>query len=360
LTLEAAVLKETLLAVIRVGLLVPQSGAAGLWAPSAEACARLAVSEINHNTGLLGRDIELLVIDAGSTARSAGEAARNAIEIDGVAGIVGMLPSFARPAVAGSVGERAPFIYTPQFEGFAAEKDVVATGETATDLLTPAVRWLSERKNARRYFLCGSDYVWPRSSFAIARALIRRAGGVVTGQMFVGVGARDYGAILDRIKSTASDVVLPYFVGSDSIAFNRAFAAAGLSPHVLRFTSAIDETIIYGLGEGETENIFVASTYFSSLRSRNNGAFLERYHTAYGDNPPPANAFGQSCYEGVYSLASLAEAAGTLNARQLHRWLGRSLQQRTARGDEIHPIVGSRHPVHIARVDGYDFFPMTS
>ena len=67
----------------------------------------------------------------------------------------------------------------------------------------------------------------------------------------------------------------------------------------------------------ETENLYAASSYFASIRSRNNGAFLERYHTAFGDNPPPANAFGESCYEGIYSLAALIEEAGSLDAREL-------------------------------------------
>lgn len=340
---------------VRIGLLIPQSGSAGLWAPSAEACGRLAIQEINRSSGILKKPVELCVIDAGPSSETAGLAASMAIDELGVQGIVGMLPSFAREDVARATTDRVPFVYTPQFEGAAPERNVMTTGETADELLAPAVHWLSETMGTRRYFLCGNDYVWPRSSLRIAREFIRRAGGIVTGERFVPVGVHDYDEILERIKTTASDVVLPYFLGSDSIAFNRAFCAAGLSPHVLRYNSAIDETIIYGLNDSETENIFVSSAYFSSIRSRNNGAFLERYHMAYGENPPPANAFGQSCYEGVYSLAALVEEAGTFDTRELGRFYGRTLQQRTARGNDATPVVGGRHPVHIARIDGYDF-----
>ena len=85
---------------VRIGLLIPQSGAAGLWAPSAEACGRLAVDEINEMSGILRRPVELCVVDAGETGSTAGRAARDAIEIDGIDGIVGMLPSFARDFVA--------------------------------------------------------------------------------------------------------------------------------------------------------------------------------------------------------------------------------------------------------------------
>lgn len=339
---------------VRICLLIPQSGAAGLWAPSAEACGRLAVDEINRIYGILRRPVELRIVNAGETGASAGRAARDAIEIDGVDGIVGMLPSFARDFVARASRGRVPFIYTPQFEG-RSTPDVLATGETAEELLAPAIQWLSESRHARRYFLCGNDYVWPRSSLQIARALIGRFGGTVTGEYYLPVGQHDFDEMLDRIKVTHSDVVLPYFLGGDCIAFNRAFCAAGLSSRVLRFSSAIDETVAYGLDVDETENLYATSSYYASIRSRNNGAFLERYHMAFGDSPPPVNAFGESCYEGIYSLAALIEEAASLDARKLTRLYGRTFQQRTARGDQAQSVVGSRHPIYLAKVDGYDF-----
>lgn len=340
---------------VRICLLIPQSGAAGLWAPSAEACGRLAVDEINAMSGVLRRPVELHVVNAGETGPSAGRAVRDAIEIDCVDGIVGMLPSFARDFVARAARGRVPFIYTPQFEGRSSALDVMATGETAEELLVPAIQWLSETRRARRYFLCGNDYVWPRSSLQIARALIARLGGTVTGEYYLPVGRHDFDEILERIKATHSDVVLPYFLGGDCIAFNRAFYAAALSSRVLRFSSAVDETVAYGLSLSETENLYAASSYYGSISSRNNGAFLERYHTAFGDSPPPVNAFGESCYEGIYSLASLIEEAASLDARKLTRLYGRTFQRRTARGDLAQSVVGGRHPIYLAQLDGYDF-----
>jgi ABC-type branched-subunit amino acid transport system substrate-binding protein len=315
----------------------------------------LAVDEINRTSGIRRRPVELHVINAGETGTSAGRAAREALERHGVHGIVGMLPSYARDPVARAARGRVPFVYTPQFEGLASGSDVITTGETADELLAPAIRFLSEQKSARRYFLCGNDYIWPRSSFRIARALIARFGGSVTGEHYVPVGQHDFDEMLDRIKTTRADAVLPFFLGEDCILFSRAFCAAGLSSRVLRFSSAMDETVVYGLQEHQTENLYVASSYFASIRSRNNGAFLERYHTAYGESPPPANAYGESCYEGVYSLAALMEKAESFDARELGRYYGRTTQQRTARGDHARPVVGGRHPIHLARVDGYDF-----
>lgn len=344
---------------VRIGLLIAQSGSAGLWGPSAKACGELAVRELNNNSGILKRPVELCVLDAGQDAQSAAEAARRAIDMHKVEGVVTMIPSYARESVAAVTSDRVPLVYTPQFEGGPRERNVMTTGETSVELIAPALRWLMERKGAKRFFLCGNDYIWPRDSLRIAREMIRRAGGVVTGELYVPVGVNDYDEILDRIRTTRTDVVMPYFLGSDNITFNRAFCHMGLSPSVLRFSSAIDETVVYGLRDDETENVFVTSAYFASIRSRNNGAFLERYHTAFGDNPPPANAFGQSCYEGIYSLASMVEQVGSFDIRLLKRVFGRAPLEKTARGNEAKPPVGSRHPVHLARLDGYEFSILT-
>ena len=340
---------------MRLGLLVPQTGPSGLWAPSAIASAQLAVAELNRGEGILRQQVELLSIDAGATASSAAGAANDAVTVDEVHAIVGMFPSFARRPVSEAIDHRVPFIYTPQFEGSESDRSVVTTGETAGELLRPAITWLSGQRHAQRFFLCGNDYLWPRESLAIAKRLIKEAGGAVVGETYLPFGDCDYAQLLDEIAGSRADVVLPYFLGSEAVAFHRAFAEASLASRVLRFTSAVDETIIYGLSENSTENLYVSSAYYGALRTRNNGAFLEQYHSLHGANAPPANAFGQSCYEGIHCLASLVSAAGSMQAKAVLKGLGRTRQRRTARGDERDPVTGARQRIHFARVDGYEF-----
>ncbi|MBH5370485.1 substrate-binding domain-containing protein [Bradyrhizobium glycinis] len=339
---------------IKLGLLVAETGATAIWTPSAIACAQLAVAELNQAGGVLGHHIELTTIDSGPTGETAAEAAANAVAFEGIAGIVGMVPSYCRRPVTRAIGRTVPFIYTPQFEGFEDDARVVTTGETSSELLAPALRMFQNGRRDRRCFLCGNDYMWPRGSIAIARAMIQEARGTITGEMYLPLGSRDYDEILSRIASTRSDVVLPFFLGSDAIHFNRAFAAAGLTSRADRFACAVDETIIYGLAEHETENLYISSAYFSSLRSHNNGAFLERYHTLHGDSPPPANAFGQSCYEGVHCFAALVAAAETTRADSVRGKVGRALQARTARGKKGGTLAGSSQPIYLGRVDGYE------
>ncbi|MBS0517348.1 MAG: substrate-binding domain-containing protein [Proteobacteria bacterium] len=340
---------------IRIGLLTSLEGPAGIWAPSAEASAVMAIAEINAAGGLLGQELDLVISNAGSTGADAAEAAEAAMDIERVDAIVAMVPSYARKPVSRAVRGRVPFVYTPQFEGDEHDSGVLTVGETSDELLGPGIEWLSRGKGTRRYYLVGNDYVWPRATFAKAKRMIRDAGGLVVGESILPFGFEDYDAILDAIRRTRADVVMPYLLGYEAIGFNRAFAEAGLARHCVRFTSGIDETILYAIGPKATEDFYATSAYFSTLRSRNNDAFLERYHDSFGDTPPPINAFGQSCYEGIHCLASLVTAAGALQPPALRRRVGRALQSRTARGTDVTAVAGISRPIHLATVEDCAF-----
>jgi urea transport system substrate-binding protein len=148
---------------------------------------------------------------------------------------------------------------------------------------------------------------------------------------------------------------MSWLVGQEAVVFNRTFSASGLAARILRFSTAIDETILYAIGENCSENLYAASAYFSNVRSHNNGTFLERYHTCFGDSPPPANGFGESLYEGVHCLAGLVEAAESLCPHDLCRKIGRAAQRRTARGFDQEVIAGAARPIHLAADEGHDF-----
>jgi ABC-type branched-subunit amino acid transport system substrate-binding protein len=337
---------------LRLALLTPFSGEAGLWTPSAIASAALAAGERNAGGGILGRPLDLMVRDVGADAAAAAAAARGAL-CDGAEALVVMAPSYARPAIAAAVRDRAPFVYTPTFEGSGAGERAISVGETTADLLAPALHWLSEEKEARRFFLIGNDYNWPRRSFAVARPLIRRFGGAVVGEALLPFGEKDYGPLMARLSAARPDVAVLYTVGQETVDLNRAMVEHGLDRRMTRFSSAADETILLALGPDATENLYIAAGYLSAARDRANQNFLERYHGAYGENPPPPNAFGQSTYEGVHALAALADAAGGLGAAALRRRVGRTGKARTARAGRDGLICG-KPTVHLARVEGIE------
>ena len=116
-------------AIVDLALVVPLHGSAGIFGPSCELCAQLAVSEINAREGVLGRELRLSVVDgSGSPAEVADEV--GALAAAGlVDAVVGWHISAVRQAVAPRVADLVPYVYTALYEGGERTPGVFLTGE---------------------------------------------------------------------------------------------------------------------------------------------------------------------------------------------------------------------------------------
>jgi len=161
---------------VRVGMLIPMSGAAGLWGPSCLACATLATENWNRAGGLRGRQVRLTVVDASDESESLEDEVEDLVEDGGVAAMVGMHTSSVRERITRVLGGRLPLVYTPLYEGGPLPPNVMAIGETPDDQLLPALAWLSTRYRVTRWYLLGNDYCWPRRTHALASEALASAG----------------------------------------------------------------------------------------------------------------------------------------------------------------------------------------
>jgi urea transport system substrate-binding protein len=339
---------------LRVANFLTFSGSPGIWGPATTNAVLLAVSEINRRGGILGREIELTMLDAGGPIEDVVCRAAQAVAFDEVDVIMGSHISAVRVALRKVTGGRVPYIYTPVYEGGERTPGVMAIGETPRWQSRPAIHWLADVKKASRWYLIGSDYVWPWQSHRAVKKYITEAGGQVVGEEFVPVGEDNHSAHLDRIRAARPDVVLISLIGTDSITFNRAFAEAGLAATTLRLAGAMDETVLLGIGADNTENLFCASGYFIGIGSRANDDFLSQYHATFGPTAPPIGSVAQSNYEGLRFLQAAAERAGSLAFKPLLT-AGRNIVYTGARGPVTVRNGRAEMPMYLAEADGLDF-----
>ena len=268
---------------LRVGGFICCTGSPGVWGPCATSSAQLAVAEINKRGGILGREIELSIYDAGGPIDEVVDRAEQAIAFDEVDVIVGLHTSAVRVALRDVITRnRIPYIYTPVYEGGERTPGVVAIGETPRFQSRPSIDWLAEAKKASRWYLIGSDYVWPWQSHRAVKRYIAETGGRVVGEEFVPLGEDNHEPHLARIRAAKPDVVLISLIGTDSITFNRAFGECGLGATTLRLAGAMDETVLLGIGADNSDNLFCASGYFPGVGSRANDDFQSRYGAMFG------------------------------------------------------------------------------
>jgi ABC-type branched-subunit amino acid transport system substrate-binding protein len=340
---------------LRVGGFICCTGSPGVWGPCATSSAQLAVAEINNRGGILGREIELSIYDAGGPIDEVVDRAEQAIAFDEVDVIVGLHTSAVRVALRDVITRnRIPYIYTPVYEGGEQTPGVVAIGETPRFQSRPSIHWLAEARKASRWYLIGSDYVWPWQSHRAVKRYIAETGGRVVGEEFVPLGEDDHEPHLARIRAARPDVVLISLIGTDSITFNRAFGECGLGATTLRLAGAMDETVLLGIGADSSENLFCASGYFPGVASRANDDFQSRYGGMFGPNAPPIGSLGQSSYEGLCLLEAAARQAGTLAIGPLLT-AARNVVYRGARGSVAIRNGHARMPMYLAEADGLDF-----
>jgi urea transport system substrate-binding protein len=268
--------------------------------------------------------------------------------------VIGCHMSVVRVSLRQTFAGHIPYVYTPIYEGGEVTPGVLAIGETPPRQARPAIAWLAERKKADRWYLIGSDYVWPWLSHRAVKRYIADAGGRIVGEDFVAVGEHDHSRYLERIETARPDVVFISLIGLDGILFSRAFAEHGLSSKMLRLANCVDETVLLGIGADNTANMLAASGYFAGVETAQNEAFRAAYHEAFGRFAPVPGATAQSNYEGLLFLEALSRRAQSLDCRDLTA-AAEGLVYEGGRGK-----VGLRRhvaemPIYLAEAEGFEF-----
>ncbi len=336
---------------VDLALVVPLSGPAGMFGPSAEACADLALDDINAAGGILDRRVRLHPVDAGLPLPLLAAQLEQMVGRGLIDGVVGWHLSNARKVITPHTEGRVPYVYTTFYEGGESSDGVYMVGETPEQQLFPALRWLRRELGVRRWCVIGNDYVWPRET---ARATVEFAAGTtdieVVGSAFVPLGGRDFSTALSLISDSPAQGVLLFMVGADCAAFNRAFAAAGFDEDRIRLSMMIGEDVLYAGGADSAHGLFTASGYFESVVSPAGMSFGSRYAARYGSLAPALSNIGESCYEGLLLFASLVERARSLDLRAIESSASR-VTYHGPRGEVRVRGTHTTQPVYVAGAD---------
>ena len=338
---------------VRIGLVIPLQGSTGIFGPSCEAVASIAVREINRD-GMLGRRVSLQLIDGGGPVQQVVAEMGRLLAENRIDALTGWHISAVREALAPMLAGRIPYAYTSLYEGGENRAGVFCTGETPDDQIGPALRWLRDEMGIRRWFIVGDDYVWPRASARVTRRFAHDLDLDLVGSAYVPLGTRDYAGVLDAVADSSADGVLLYLVGDDAVQFHRMFAARGLGDKLLRYTPLMEENMLLASGCDATQNLFVSASYFRSLTTASALQFCAGYVTDHGPDAPPLNNMAESCYEGLSLLHALSRRAGSLEVPRMMA-AAEGFGYDGPRGPMTVAGGRIRQPIHLAIADGFDF-----
>ena len=298
-----------------VGQLHSATGTMAISETGAIQAERLAIEQINAMGGVLGRKIKVVQEDGASDWPTFAEKAKKLLVSDRVATIFGCWTSASRKAVLPVVEKENGLLYYPTFyEGLEQSKNVIYTGQEATQQILAGLDWVAKEKKAKSYFLVGSDYIWPRTSNKIARKHIENViKGEVVGEEYYPLGNTQFGSLINKIKLKKPDVVFVDVVGGSTVAFFKQLKAAGVTGKTqVVLTLSVTEDEMLGVGGENAEGFYSSMKYFQSLDNANNKKFVEAFKAKYGANAVIGDVT-QAGYLGPWLWKAAVEKAGSFD-----------------------------------------------
>ncbi len=314
---------------IKVGVLHSLSGTMAISETALKDVALMTIAEINASGGVMGKKLVPVVVDPASNWPLFAEKARQLITQDKVAVVFGCWTSVSRKSVLPVFKELNGVLFYPvQYEGEELEKNVFYTGAAPNQQAIPAVEYLmsEEGGGAKRFFLLGTDYVYPRTTNKILRAFLKSKGVAEADieEVYTPFGHGDYQTIVANIKKFAlggKTAVISTINGDSNVPFYKELGNAGLkATEVPVVAFSVGEEELRGIDAKPLVGHLAAWNYFMSLKNPANTAFIKKYR-AYAKKNHLANADKvvtndpmEATYVGIHMWKQAVEKAKTTDA----------------------------------------------
>jgi urea transport system substrate-binding protein len=294
---------------VKLGILHSLTGTIALAEASIVDAEKLAIDEINAGGGVLGKKIEPVIEDGASDWPTFAEKTKKLLQRDKVAAIIGCYTSASRKAVLPALNQLKGLLYYPTYyEGQEMDKSVIYTSQEATQSVIAAIEWMA-KEQGKKFFLVGSDYIYPRTCNKIAKPTIARVGGTVLGEEYAPLGHTEFSSIINKIKSAKPDWIYSTVVGGSNVAFYKQLKAAGLDGEKQKLLSTVvSENEIDGIGKENAVGYYACMGYFQSLKNPQNEKFVKAIKAKYGPDRVVGDPM-ECAYNAVYLWKMAAEKA---------------------------------------------------
>lgn len=301
---------------IKIGILHSLTGAMAISEKPIIDATKLAIDEINAAGGLLGSQLQAIILDGKSQPNVSAEMAERLITKEQVSTIFGCWTSVCRKAVKVVVERHDHLLFYPaQYEGLEHSENIIYTGSTLNQQITPAVTW-AQKKMGNRFYLAASDYIFPRAANNQVKHQLAAIGAELTGEHYLPLGSKKVDVMVSEIMRLQPDVILNTINGDSNHAFLHA---------LYRHKNTVP-IISFNLGEAEKQQIgnnlladhYAASSYFQSLPSAINQKFIRAFKATFGEKRS-INAVMETAYLSVHLWAKAANQAGTDNASAIRQ-----------------------------------------
>ncbi|WP_105900995.1 urea ABC transporter substrate-binding protein [Vibrio gangliei] len=304
---------------IKVGVLHSLSGTMAISETTLKDTVLMLIEEQNKKGGVLGKQLEPVVVDPASNWPMYAEKARELIEKNKVAVTFGGWTSASRKAMLPVFEQDNSILFYPvQYEGQESSKNIFYTGAAPNQQAIPAVDYLINELGVQRFVLAGTDYVYPRTTNKILAAYLKSKGIADADVMvnYTPFGHSDWQSIVSNIKKFGSEgkktAVVSTINGDANVPFYKELAAQGVSSEdipVIAFS--VGEEELSGMDTSALVGHLAAWNYFMSVDYEANETFIDTWHKYIKDDKRVTNDPMEATYIGFNLWVKAVEKAGT-------------------------------------------------
>ena len=323
--LTAAILSATAVHAadtIKVGVLHSLSGTMAISETTLKDTVLMLIDEQNKKGGVLGKQLEAVVVDPASDWPLFAEKARGLIQNDKVSAIFGCWTSVSRKSVLPVIEElKTPLFYPVQYEGEESSKYVYYTGAAPNQQAIPAVDYLMDKIGAKRWVLAGTDYVYPRTTNKILKAYLESKGVAPEDIMvnYTPFGHSDWQSIVSDIKKFGSagkkTAVVSTINGDANVPFYKELGNQGISSEDIPVVAfSVGEEELSGLDTKPLVGHLAAWNYFQSVEADENSEFISAWKKYTKNDKRVTNDPMEATYIGFNMWVKAVEKAGTTDS----------------------------------------------
>ena len=277
---------------IKVGVLHSLSGTMAISETTLKDTMLMLVEQQNAKGGLLGCELEAVVVDPASDWPLFAEKARELLTVHEVDVMFGNWTSVSRKSVLPVIEELNGLLFYPvQYEGEESSKNVFYTGAAPNQQAIPAVDYFLEELGVEKFALLGTDYVYPRTTNNILESYLISKG-IPKEDIFVNYtpfGHSDWSKIVADVVALGADGkkvgVISTINGDANIGFYKELAAAGVSADDIPVVAfSVGEEELSGLDTSNLVGHLAAWNYFQSAESPANAEFIAKWKAFAGEN----------------------------------------------------------------------------
>ncbi len=308
---------------VTVGLLHSLTGSMAISEASVRDAEVLAIEEINAAGGVLGKQIEYIEEDGASEPSTFATKAEKLLGEDEVATVFGCWTSSSRKAVKQIFEDYDNLLWYPvQYEGMESSENIVYMGAAPNQQIVPAIEYLLDQ-GYTKFFLIGSDYVFPRTANMIINAQIAAADGAeVVGEEYAAMDQTEFSSIISKIESAQPDVIINTLNGTGNVSFFKQLSDRNItSDDIMTMSFSIAEEEVATIGSDILKGHLVSWNYYETTDTAKNEEFVAAYKEKYGEDRVTSDP-AEAAYDAVYMWKAACEEAGSFDVDAIREVLG--------------------------------------